>query len=75
VPRKTRRKKHPRKWVKKTDLKRVCPSGKQPFAKPGEAAAACPDRVVYRCEDCGKYHVADPVSRRARQARARRGER
>jgi hypothetical protein len=69
-----RRKKHLRKWVKKSDLKRTCPSGKATFAKAGEAAAACPDHKVYRCEDCGKFHVADPIRRRERQARARRGE-
>lgn len=70
-----RRKKHPRKWVKKTDLKRTCPSRKHGYAQPGEAIAACPNHEVYRCPDCGKFHVADPLSRRARQARARRGER
>jgi transcription elongation factor Elf1 len=72
--RKRRRKKHPHKWVKRTERKRTCPSGKHPYAKPGEARAALPNAVVYTCEDCGKYHVADPVRRRARQARAQRGE-
>jgi len=69
-----RRKKHPRKWVKRTDRKRECPSGKRGFAQPGEARAALPRGVVYTCADCGKYHVADPVPRRERQVRARRGE-
>lgn len=73
--RRRRREKHPRKWIKRTDLKRTCPSGKRTFAQPGEARAAAPGRVVYTCEDCGKYHVADPMPRRERQARARRGER
>lgn len=68
------RKKHPRRWVKRTDRKRECPSGKRGFAQPGEARAALPDGDIYRCDDCKRWHAADPVPRRERQARARRGE-
>lgn len=69
--RRKRRKKHPRKWVKKTDVKRTCPSGKRDFAKKGEAQAAHPDLTVYRCPDCKRFHVADPIGRKERQRRAR----
>jgi hypothetical protein len=65
------RKKHPRKWVKKTDRKRVCPSGKLGYAKHGEAQAVRPDFNVYRCPDCKRFHVANPIGRLERQRRAR----
>jgi hypothetical protein len=65
------RKKHPKKWVKRTDEKRTCPSGKQGYAKPGEAKAIRSDLNVYRCPDCKRYHLADPVTPRMRRAIAR----
>lgn len=64
-----------KKWVKKTDLKRLCSSGKRGYAQAGEAQAVLSDAVVYKCEECRKFHLADPVRRRARQARARMGRR
>jgi hypothetical protein len=67
-----RRKAKASKRVKSTDLKRPCSSGKRPYAQPGEARAAYPGANVYRCPDCKKWHTADPVRRRARQARGRR---
>lgn len=66
-----RRKKHPRKWVKRTDIKRRCPSGKKGWAKEGEAKAMRPDLNVYRCPHCKDFHVADPIGRKERRRRAR----
>ena len=67
------RKKHPQKWVKRSDMKRPCPSGKRSFAKPGEAKAQKPHLAVYRCSTCKQYHLADPVGRKERRRRAQEG--
>jgi hypothetical protein len=65
------RKKHRRKWVKRTDVKRRCPSGKHGYAKSGEAQAKRPDLNVYRCPECKRFHPADPIGRKERKRRAR----
>lgn len=62
--------------VKRTDLKRQCPSGKAGFKKSGDAraAASAPTRMqVYRCEHCKEFHLADRVGRKERRRRASKG--
>lgn len=61
--------------LKKTDIKRACPSGKRGYATKGDALAGADRRRdavnVYECPDCGEYHLADKTPRRIRQAKAR----
>ncbi len=69
-----RRKKHPRKWVKRNEVKRTCSSGKIGYHQRGEAQARNPKLNVYRCDECKKWHLAHPVGRKERRRRAAEGK-
>lgn len=62
--------------LKKTDVKRPCPSGKTAYRHEKEAASSPHGKrkglVPYLCTDCKHWHLAHPLTRRQRQSRARR---